>query len=189
MKGSEVLIDTLEAYRPDLIRFLRRRLGCVDAANDVVQSISERLIDTPVTMEIDNPRAYLFRAAANAAHSHTRAANARHAYEAAAAAGREQIDANDPERAFLGREALRIVQDALDDLPLLSRRMFIAFRVNGESQRDIAKRFCVSLSTVEKRLAKATAHCHRRLREHGVTGEEPSARLNHEPSTETARRS
>lgn len=161
--GSQPLFDALELHRPALERFLQRRLRCADTANDVLQSMSERLVGQSVQPEIDNPKAYLFRAAANAAHSHTRAEKARSTYESAAADHLEDIDAADPERRLLGKEALDLVQAALDDLPILTRQMFIAFRVKGETQASIAKRFRVSRSTVEKRLAKATAHCHERL--------------------------
>lgn len=175
-RDPDILMSALEAKRPDLVRFVSRRLGCEDAANDVVQSLSERIIATPVGGHIDNPEAYLFRAAANAAHSHARAARTRAGYEAAAAAERNEADGLDPERAVLGQEALMVVQKSLEELPVLTRRMFIAFRIHGEIQKDIAKRFGVSLSTVEKRLAKAAVHCHRRLRECGITEDPPDAR-------------
>ena len=168
---ANLSIEVLETHKPGLMRFLRRQLGCDDTARDVYQSLSERLITAPLGGDIDNPRAYLYRAAANAAHSHRRADKTRSAYEAAATAHWEEADAHDPERVALGRDALRVVEAALDELPLLTKRMFIAFRVNGEMQQNIAKRFGVSLSTVEKRIAKAAAHCHHRLRANGFTVE------------------
>lgn len=179
---ANLSIEALEAHKPGLMRFLRRRLGCEDTARDVYQSLLERLIAAPLGGDIDNPKAYLYRAAANAAHSHRRADRTRSAYEAAATAHWEETDAHDPERTLLGRDALRVVEVALDELPLLTKRMFVAFRVNGEMQQDIAKRFGVSLSTVEKRIAKATAHCHRRLRESGFTAALDGGRHNNETS-------
>lgn len=168
---ANMLIETLQAHKPGLLRFLRRRLGCEDAAQDVYQGLSERLITAPERADISTPKAYLYRAAANAAHSYNRATKTRFSYEAEAAAHHDDIEMRDPERMALGRDALQLTQHALDELPLLTKRMFIAFRVNGETQRDIAKRFGVSLSTVEKRIAKASIHCHRRLREAGFTAE------------------
>ena len=173
-------IEVLETHKPGLMRFLRRQLGCDDTARDVYQSLSERLITAPLGGDIDNPKAYLYRAAANAAHSHRRADKTRSAYETAASTHWEEADARDPERVALGRDALRVVEAALSEPPLLTKRMFIAFRVNGEMQQDIAKRFGVSLSTVEKRIAKATAHCHHRLRESGITAEAGGARHSRE---------
>ncbi|MEM9618890.1 MAG: RNA polymerase sigma factor [Pseudomonadota bacterium] len=178
---SNLLIIALEAHRPGLLRFLARRLGCQDAAHDVYQGLSERLFVAPVSDDkVANPKAYLYRAASNAAHSYRRSVKARAAYEHAAAAHRGEADLRDPERALLGRDALGVVQAALSELPILTRRMFIAFRVNGETQKSIARRFGVSLSTVEKRISTASAHCHRRLSESGITVYSGKPRLSNE---------
>lgn len=177
---ANTLIETLEAHKPGLLRFLQRRLGCEDAARDVYQGLSEHLVASPVHADVVTPRAYLYRAAANAAHSYRRAAKTRSSHEAAAAVRRGEADMRDPERVALGRDALRVVQRALDELPVLTKRMFIAFRVHGETQRDIARRFGVSLSTVEKRIAKATVHCHRRIQDSGITDKNGDARHSNE---------
>lgn len=156
-------MEVLQHERGNLLRFLRHRLGCPDAAEDVFQSLSERLVSNRQKTKISEPRAYLFKAAANAAHSYTRATKTRSQYEAAAADQQQEAEPRDPERIALGHSDLAIVQAALNELPLLTRQMFFAFRVHGTSQTSIAESYGVSLSTVEKRIAKAAAHCHRRL--------------------------
>ena len=173
---ANILLKTLTLERPALEQFLTNRLGCSAAAEDVLQSLSERLVKGPVEREPRNPKAYVFRAAANAAVDHVRASRRRIAYEIDAAAG-EPFDILHPERVVLGLEALREVEAALQDLPALTKRMFLLCRVEGVPQKDIAKRFRVSLSTVEKRIAKAAAHCHARLVEQGFTGSVPKRRL------------
>ncbi|MEM9233058.1 MAG: sigma-70 family RNA polymerase sigma factor, partial [Pseudomonadota bacterium] len=105
-------------------------------------------------------------------------------YEKAATDQWDQAEQRDPERVLLGQDALRVAQAALDELPVLTKRMFILFRLHGLSQKAIAKRFGVSLSTVEKRIAKAAAHCHQRLVAHGVTGLATDRRLKSKPSSE-----
>ncbi|MEM9386652.1 MAG: sigma-70 family RNA polymerase sigma factor [Pseudomonadota bacterium] len=172
MEGqSKSLLLVLEECRPTLKRFLHQRLGCDEAAEDVLQALSERLLGRASAERVDNPQAYVFRAAAHAAHSHARGADRRAHYESTANALEEQADWRDPEREALAEEALASVQEALGELPLLTQRVFIAFRVNGEAQRAIAQRYGVSLSTVEKHLAKASIHCRRRLKERGLTGD------------------
>lgn len=180
--NANLSIEVLEAHKPGLMRFLQRRLGCEHTASDVYQSLSERLLASPLKKNIENPKAYLYRAAANAAHSYRRADKTRVVYEAAATAHQDEADGRDPERVVLGRDALRVVETALDELPLLTKRIFIAFRVNGERQQDIAKRFGVSLSTIEKRIANATAHCHNRLHESGFTAEMTGGRHSNKAS-------
>ncbi len=173
---ANILLETLTLERPALEQFLTNRLGCSAAAEDIIQSLSERLIRGPVECELVNPRAYVFRAAANAAVDHVRASSKRLAYESEAAI-LEKTNPAHPEREVLGLEALREVEVALQDLPALSRRMFLLHRVEGVPQKEIAARFGVSLSTVEKRIAKAAAHCHSRLVEMGFTGSVSRNRL------------
>lgn len=174
------MLRTLTLERPALEQFLTNRLGCSAAAEDVLQSLSERLVRWPAGREPSNPKAYVFRAAANAAVDHVRASKRRLAYESEAASV-DQVDARHPERVVLGLEALQEVEAALRDLPALSRRIFLLYRVENVPQKEIAKRFRVSLSTVEKRIAKAAAHCHARLVEKGFTGSVTRNRLGSRP--------
>ena len=160
-------MDVLEVERPGLLRFLRRRLGCSEAANDVFQTLSEHIVSTSLSSVVTNPKAYLFKAAANVAHSYDRAATTRLHYEAAAAADASSMDVRGPERILAGRDALQTVEQALAELPPLTQRVFVAFRLQDMNQRDIAARYGVSLSTVEKHIAKAVKHCHQRLSEGG----------------------
>lgn len=173
---ANILLRTLTLERSALEQFLTNRLGCSAAAEDVIQSLSERLVKGPVEREPLNPKAYVFRAAANAAIDHVRASRTRLAYESEAATLDTTVPAH-PERVVLGLEALLEVEAALLDLPALSRRMFLLYRVEGVPQKEIADRFGVSLSTVEKRIAKAAAHCHARLVKRGFTGPVAKNRL------------
>ncbi len=185
VKTSNILVDTLQLEKSGLLRFLRHRLGCPDAADDVYQAMSENIHSIPQAATITQPSAYLFKAAANAANSHLRAEKAREHYETAAAEQQESTDFRNPERVTLGENALEVVEAALAELPVLTRQMFVASRVHSETQEDIAKRYGVSLSTVEKRIAKATSHCHQRLRSVGFTVTTGKPRLIHDRSQDT----
>ncbi|MEM6537339.1 MAG: sigma-70 family RNA polymerase sigma factor [Pseudomonadota bacterium] len=187
-KKATPLLIALEENRSALTRFLRLRLGCEDAADDVLQSLSEKLLGDRETTTINNRRAYLFRAAANAAHSQTRKDRVRSANESAAAAGNDLVDDLDPERTLIGNETLEVVQYALSELPLLTQRIFIDFKVNGEAQKSIAERYGVSLSTVEKRLAKAVVHCQRRIEATSVSGDARARDLVRESTQRKGRR-
>ncbi len=176
------LLQTLDQERLELEQFLARRLGCRAAAQDVLQVLSEKLFKGQAGRTLANPRAFVFRAAANAAISHTRSENTRSTYEAAAARTSEDINTLHPERIMLGQEALDELHAALDQLPRLTKHMFLLHRVEGLSQKHIAAEFKVSLSTVEKRIAKATLHCHRSMRDEDVTGFASGPRCHHEGS-------
>ncbi len=165
--NSSLLVETLQAQEHGLLRFLSKRLGCRDAAQDVLQMVSEQLLSTQHTHLVENPKAYVYRAASNMAHSYDRAAQVRKDYEARSATGTESLGEVGPEGTVEAHELLNALEAALGELPVLTQRMFLAFRVEGRRQADIAAKYGVSLSTVEKRIAAATLHCHRRLQSGG----------------------
>ena len=159
------LLLTLRSLRPRLLRVLSRKLGCEDAADDVYQMLSEQLLSSESSRQVKNPEAYLLRAASNTANSYHRAESTRQVYESQAGTADVVADDSAPDGSLQAEEALAVVECALNELPLLTKNMFLAFRLDGMAQRQIARKFGVSLSTVEKRIALATLHCHRRLRE------------------------
>ncbi len=159
------LLEALELHRPGLLRVLSRKLGCADTANDVLQMVSEQILRGKAADSVTNPVAYVYRAASNTANTLQRTTATRLAYENQATLRDSHSEIENPESYVSRDEAVKVIERALDELPLLTRKMFIAYRIHGMRQQDIAHSFGVSLSTVEKRIAKATLLCHRRLRE------------------------
>ncbi len=62
------------------------------------------------------------------------------------------------------RETLQSLVSALYELPPAVRNVFSQYHFDGVSQVEIARRMSMSLSTVEKQMAKANAHLLKRLR-------------------------
>lgn len=71
----------------------------------------------------------------------------------------------DPLRLLEGRETLGLVSKALAELSQRSREILLLFRLERVRKRDIADRFGISVSAVDKHLIKATAHLTKRLEE------------------------
>jgi len=67
------------------------------------------------------------------------------------------VDEIEPERVLAGKDELRSVLLALESLSERTRDIFIAYRVDGFRRREIAENFGISVSAVEKHLAKAMA--------------------------------
>ena len=162
---ADQLGGVIEEHRPEVLGYLRGRVGCPDAASDLFQSIIENLFRRPRTEPVRNIRAYLFQAARNAAQNHRRAEHTRAKYQQEAAPLLQGRDDLSPDRIVEGQEALAAVNVALKELPVLTRKMFLLYRVHGLKQQAIADQFGVHLSTVEKRIAKAAFHCHTRLQQ------------------------
>ena len=69
----------------------------------------------------------------------------------------------EPERIVASREQLEICLRALDELPEICRHVFLLNRVDGLTQNQIADELGLSVRTVERYVARALAHCQRRM--------------------------
>ncbi|MGX2041729.1 RNA polymerase sigma factor [Methylocaldum sp. MU1018] len=149
-------------YADDLLGFLRRKVGDSDAP-DLVQDIYLRVISYPAAAAIREPRAFLFRAAANLVVDHLRREIHR---------GHENVDdiaehlvapAPNPEDTAIGTERMERFRAALAELPPLCRHAFVLNRFDGLTHTEIAERLGLSPKTVQRHIQKALDHCLSRL--------------------------
>lgn len=145
--------------RPALLRFLTGRLNNPAEAEDVLQDVWIRLEQHPPTAPIADPLAYLFRICENAARDLRRSEGRRHVREGAwveqeGGVVGEVLTAS-PERQALDRAELRRVEARLAALPERTRRVFTAFRLEGQAQQAIAGDHAISVSAVQKHLQRA----------------------------------
>ncbi|MEH3124220.1 MAG: RNA polymerase sigma factor [Sphingomonas phyllosphaerae] len=153
--------------RPMLLRLLSARLGSRDDAEDALQDMWLRL-DHLAGEPVAQPVAFLYRVANNLA-TDRRIASARRGvrdftwHDAQPTAD----DLPDVERVLVARDALRVVEAAIADMP---ERMAIAlrlFRIEGRPQRAIAEQLGISVSGVEKLLQRAYRIIHARIADTG----------------------
>ena len=183
-QGQEVPADAglrqlCLALRPELRRFLlARRLSEADA-EDLLQDLFLR-VETSATGPVRSPRAYLYQMLNNMAHTRRRTdarqqardadwldAPARTGARTGAATGTgtgsgssgaetEMPDlAPDPETTLLARDHLARVEARLGQLPERTAHVFRQYRIEGVSQKLIARDLGISLSAVEKHLQRA----------------------------------
>lgn len=150
-------------YRLPLLRYFERRVGTADDADDLVQDVFSRLAARDLA-EVENVQGYVFQIAANVLRDRARRAGVRRIITQAP----EDFDAVDeagfsPERILQSREALQAMVSALYELPENIRAVFSQYHFDGVAQVEIARRMGLSLSTVEKHMAKANAHLLLRL--------------------------
>jgi RNA polymerase sigma factor (sigma-70 family) len=160
MSNSGLLKAFME-LRPALLRYLSLRGARADEADDILQEVSLKLSSDAIG-PIDQPRAYLYKMANNQFLLHRRTVDRRERREEAwvdAHSGepREIDEAPSAEAHLLAREQLAILQRVLDGLPDRTRSIFRCFRIEGQSQREIAAAWDISISAVEKHLARAYA--------------------------------
>lgn len=157
--GSPTLRALLIDRYSDLKHRLARRLGSADWAEDALQDTYLRLDGTEVAGQIRNPSAYLFRAAFNIALNRQRAEKWRLGAGDIEALLHLADDAPDALRIIESRSDMMKLKRVMAELPPRPRAILFAARLDGLSMQEIAERFAVSVSTVEKELRRAQEHC------------------------------
>ena len=149
------LFGAFREHEPLLIRFLARRVRCRTTAQDLAQEIFLR-IERIRWRPIYNPRAFLFRIAANLASTHKAQLRRRSAIldelNELLSSDRDEVT---PERHLLAADELARVAVVLQDLPERTREILVLHRYDGVQQAQIARRLGISTTAVEKHLRKA----------------------------------
>lgn len=123
--------------------------------DDVVQETYAILAGLPTVTQIHNPRAYAFQVAQTVILQRLRrAAIVRIDAVEEIEALRISNDEPSPEQLVSDRQELRQVAMLIAALPPKCREAFLLRKVEGLSQREIARRMGVSEGTVEKHIAK-----------------------------------
>jgi len=132
---------------------LRRILPANQELEDMVAEVLARAYATDNWENVTTGRAYLFTIAHNLVIDTARR-NKVVSFETIADLELLQGQ-NDVEAQLHAREALRQVEAMVDALPPQCRRVFILRRIHEKSMLEIAGEMSLSVSTVEKHLAKA----------------------------------
>ena len=150
--------DSLSAGRGQI----KRWLSCPDDADDVAQTVGEKLL----SFDSDPERGYIVAMFRSAAVDAVRAATTRRKYEVQYAEQAATVDHDTPERRLAGTQALEALQDAIAELGPLNQEIFVRAYVDDQPRAKIAEALGLRLSTIEKRLAKAKRHCLSRVGPH-----------------------
>lgn len=156
------LSDLRQAFmvvRPALIRFLVARGTTMDDASDLVQDLYLKLDRVPISAVTDQ-RAYLYRMAENLRLDRIRSSlrRSRRDEEWTGLQSGLELDRDQQppaDEALIARERLSFANRTLDGLPSRTSDVFRRFRIDGQTQKDIAAELDISLSAVEKHLQRA----------------------------------
>ncbi|WP_428508912.1 RNA polymerase sigma factor [Roseateles sp.] len=134
---------------------LMRRGRTRHDADDLVQEAWIRLACQEQQQVITSPEAFLMRIALNLSIDEFR--NARNHGEQVLIEDLVLVDTRpSAESTLLARERLTRLSECLAQLDTRTRRIFLAHRVDGMSYLEIAREQRLSISSVEKYVAKAT---------------------------------
>ncbi|OOF11825.1 MULTISPECIES: sigma-70 family RNA polymerase sigma factor [Salinivibrio] len=138
--------------------FIQRRMGCPSTSADLVQDTYLRLLNSGRLPDTDSARAYLTHIAKGLIVDWYRRRRVEQAYLDYLQAQPERM-ASSPEQHQQTMEALVAVDALLGHLPVKVRQALLMRQLEGMSYKDIAKALSVSVSSVEKYVAKALTAC------------------------------
>ena len=139
-----------------LLRRIARITGSRAEAEDCLQSAYVRMAERRAGTIVENPEAYLARAALNIAIDRSRRVLVR-AEDDRGIEGLVGLPDDDPlqDEVLIARERLARVREGLACLPEKTRTIFLRHRLDGLKYREIAQEHGITVSAVEKHIAKA----------------------------------
>lgn len=155
-----------QEYYDELVRYLTVKLRSRDQALDVAQETFLRVLAHGSSAPIEQPRAFLYKTALNLTIDLFRQRQRR---------AEESLHADDiqfaltvppeQETAVAVKEQVRLLHDALMELPPRCRHVFLLHKFKERSHAEIAAHLGISISMVEKHIIKATAFCRERFQD------------------------
>lgn len=157
---NQELLAWYQAHHGWLFSWLNRRISCHAQAADLTQDTFERLLKRPVTQKVIEPRAYLTRIAQGLMIDGMRRHKVEQRYKEQIQQLPQDIQGS-PEQQLAMLQTLMQIDLMLDGLKPKVRQVFLMSRLEGLTYAAIAKQMSLSLSSVEKYMAKAMLHCYK----------------------------
>ena len=154
------LLAWYQAHHSWLFSWLNRRISCHAQAADLTQDTFERLLNKPVKQKVIEPRAYLTRIAQGLMIDGLRRSKVEQRYKTQIQQLPQDLQ-DSPEQQLAMLQTLMQIDLMLDGLKPKVRQVFLLSRLEGLTYLVIAEKMSLSLSSVEKYMAKAMLHCYR----------------------------
>lgn len=160
----------LAKLRARLNAYLSRFMSRQEDVEDISQEAFLRVLEAESNTDIRHPKAYLYRTAKNLAISQLRSSSGQMTDYVEELLGADvYAESGQLEQALISSQHFELFCKAVSLLPEQCRRVLVYRRVYGFSQKQVADKMNISISTVEKHLTKGLRRCSAYLEAH--TGE------------------
>lgn len=147
------------SLRPAIVKYFLRKCGNGAEAEDLAHDVLVRVLGNAQLESTAHASGYIFRTAVNRWHDRNRR-RVTHGpvVEWDEIATFAMAEESSPEREVSNKQELHAVVAALRDLGERTRDVFMLFRIDQMKHGEIAKLYGISISAVEKHVAKAVAY-------------------------------
>lgn len=161
--------EHVRPHEAGLRAWLRSRFPALADADDLVQDSFIRLLRARQSGTVENPRAFLFATARNAALDHYRHSRvvAMESLAGAEASSVEEGECDVAETVSRAQE-IEILHAAIESLPSRCREVMTLQKIHGLTNRQIAERLAISVNTVNAQMVNGLMRCRDYLRARGV---------------------
>lgn len=160
------MLDIYLSHRSELVNYASNILGDRAHAEDVVQEAYLRFDDAASARPVHEPLSYLYRIVRNLSldmHRRSRRDRDRLVTGAEAVAHRVHEERPSPEADTATREELRLVNEAITELPERTRLALEMHRFSDYTFRQIADELGISVGLAHSLAAEGIEHCRQRL--------------------------
>jgi RNA polymerase sigma-70 factor (ECF subfamily) len=161
---QNTLSKLFEDHRRQLVSMANRRIGDRETADEIVQDVYARLMLSGDHGTDEENVKVLYASVRNAVIDHHRSTAGRNGLMSRILPIQLwQKETSSPQEHAQSRQALSALDQALLELSPKAREMFVLHRVDGVSNAKLAQKYGISISAVEKQLARTMRHCQQRL--------------------------
>ncbi len=161
---ADTIAYLMQQHRGELLRFLTRKVTCQETAQDIFQETFIRFACYREKHTVENPRAFIFRIAANLAADYLRSL-ARQTYEPEHGTLIADLEAPaaSVEASVISQQEFELLMVALMELPPKCREVFILLRLKNYSYAQVEQELGISSTMILRHLNRALSHCRQRL--------------------------
>ncbi|GEM_PF-611438 len=158
------LAKLFEDHRRQLVSIVTRRISDRETAVELVQDVYARLMKAGDRGTEEENTKILYASVRNAVIDYHRSnAGRANVMNGILPVQLWQNESSSPQDHAESRQALGALDQALLELTPKAREMFLLHRIEGISNAKLARKYGISVSAVEKQLARTMRHCQERL--------------------------
>jgi len=165
-EDSGLVSQLVSEHREGLRRFLLRRLGHVQEAEDALQETCLRLLAYRAreAISVEAPQALVFRIAENVLADRHRRRSVRRADAHCDLEGVDLVSTEpSQERQVVAQQEVLLLREAIQALPPKCKQAFLLSRLRRLSYPQIAEQMGISVKMVEKHITHALALCRQKV--------------------------